>query len=395
LHAAHESRDGQGRFLAVVHRDVSPQNVMIGAEGLARVLDFGIAQAAFRSQTTREGRLRAKLAYAAPEHVLDQAVDRRADVYSAAVVAWELLTLERLFTAGNEGALLARVLEQTPRLASELRPGVSPAVDALLASALSKNPAERPSTAEDFAVAFERVAAPATHREVARWLASLGHEALARLAKRKAELEAGGALSDLPTATPTSTSFARSIDTRTSDVAVPSVDTSASAALLHTRLVRPAWSRARVTAAVCVVFGMLIVAPALLGRKLSLGSRASAALSPIGMVDSAGPGPASAGVGPGQAKGLGGDGVSLPALAESASTGTVPTAGSHAAATEPGPVSVPSKRILPSSAPRPAAKARTITYNEDCSQLTEVDSQGIRRVKRQCLREPVGSSVAP
>src|SRR5580700_4264594 len=138
LHAAHEAKDGQGRALSLVHRDVSPQNVMVGSDGLARVLDFGIAQAAFRSQTTREGQLRAKLAYAAPEHILDHAVDRRADVYSCAIVCWELLTLERLFSASNESALLARVLEPEPQPVANLRPQIPPELDRVLLEALSQ-----------------------------------------------------------------------------------------------------------------------------------------------------------------------------------------------------------------------------------------------------------------
>jgi serine/threonine protein kinase len=82
LHAAHEARDEQGQPLRIVHRDVSPQNVLVGTDGVPRVLDFGVAKAAGRVQTTREGQLKGKLAYMAPEQVRGE-VTRVTDVYSA------------------------------------------------------------------------------------------------------------------------------------------------------------------------------------------------------------------------------------------------------------------------------------------------------------------------
>src|ERR1700691_5330559 len=91
LHAAHEARDEHGIPLGIVHRDVSPQNVLVGVDGNARVLDFGVAQAAGRLQTTREGQLKGKIAYMAPEQI-GGVVDRTTDVYAASVVFWEALT---------------------------------------------------------------------------------------------------------------------------------------------------------------------------------------------------------------------------------------------------------------------------------------------------------------
>lgn len=92
LHAAHDATDERGEPLGIVHRDVSPQNVLVGADGLARLLDFGIAKGKGRLQTTRAGQLKGKVSYMAPEQILGEEPDRRSDVYAAAVVLWETLT---------------------------------------------------------------------------------------------------------------------------------------------------------------------------------------------------------------------------------------------------------------------------------------------------------------
>src|ERR1700722_14969633 len=104
LTAAPEAKSsGEGEPLGIVHRDVSPQNVLVGVDGVARVLDFGIAKAAGRTQTTREGNVKGKFAYMAPEQMNGEAVGRATDVYAAAVCLWETLTGERLFDADTEG----------------------------------------------------------------------------------------------------------------------------------------------------------------------------------------------------------------------------------------------------------------------------------------------------
>ncbi len=110
LHAAHEARGETGEPLGLVHRDVSPQNILVGTDGLARVLDFGIAKAAGRLQSTRDGELKGKLSYMPPEQLRREPLGRRGDVYSAAVVLWETLTGERLFGGDDEGGIVTRVL---------------------------------------------------------------------------------------------------------------------------------------------------------------------------------------------------------------------------------------------------------------------------------------------
>jgi serine/threonine protein kinase len=112
LQVAHEATDERGHPLAIVHRDVSPESVLVGTDGVARVLDFGVAKAATRLQTTREGRLKGKRACMAPEQVSGK-VSQRTDVYSAGVVLWETLACRRLFRGETEAQLLRKVLEAT------------------------------------------------------------------------------------------------------------------------------------------------------------------------------------------------------------------------------------------------------------------------------------------
>src|SRR5439155_7191368 len=103
LHAAHEAVDDLGAPLGVVHRDVSPQNIIVSTDGVARVLDFGIAKAVGRVQTTRDGRIKGKLAYMPPEQLCGEEIDRGVDIYAAGIVLWELLTGRRLFR-GDDNA---------------------------------------------------------------------------------------------------------------------------------------------------------------------------------------------------------------------------------------------------------------------------------------------------
>ena len=99
LHAAHEAKDEQGEPLQVIHRDVSPQNVLIGLDGHVKLIDFGVAKARGRMQQTEAGSLKGKLRYMAPEQAWGRAIDRRIDVYALGVVLWETLTARRLFSA--------------------------------------------------------------------------------------------------------------------------------------------------------------------------------------------------------------------------------------------------------------------------------------------------------
>ncbi len=92
LHAAHELRGADGRPLGLVHRDVSPQNILVGVDGVSRITDFGVARAEARISSTRGSQVKGKVPYMSPEQLRAEPIDRRSDVYAAGVVLWELLT---------------------------------------------------------------------------------------------------------------------------------------------------------------------------------------------------------------------------------------------------------------------------------------------------------------
>jgi serine/threonine protein kinase len=187
LHAAHEAKDENGEPLEIVHRDVSPQNILVGVDGLARVADFGVAKAASRIHSTRDGRVKGKLAYMSPEQLRRAPVDRRADVYAAAVVLWEAVTGRRLFRADDAAAVVAAVLEGHVPSASTLTPSLPRALDDLIAKGLARAPEARFATALEFAEALEAVMGPpSSPRDVAAWVATL---ASVRLEARSKLLE--------------------------------------------------------------------------------------------------------------------------------------------------------------------------------------------------------------
>jgi eukaryotic-like serine/threonine-protein kinase len=199
LHAAHEATTERGEPLAIVHRDVSPQNVLVGFDGVARVHDFGIAKAVGRLQTTRQGQLKGKLRYMAPEQLRGQEATRQTDVYSAAVVLWEVLTGERLFDADNDAALFGKVLEGIVAPPSSYAPGLPPALDSVLACGLDREPRRRFATARELALALGDALRPAPASEIGEYLESvLGAEA-ARRARRASEPAHGCLGDDEPT----------------------------------------------------------------------------------------------------------------------------------------------------------------------------------------------------
>jgi len=205
LHAAHEAKDERGQPLGIVHRDVSPQNVLVGADGVARVLDFGIAKAKGRLYTTQDGRVKGKLAYMAPEQLKSDPVDRKTDIFAASIVAWELLAGRRLFDGENEGAVVTKVLLDPIPLPSASLAGLegestkaerSPnwdALDAIIMRGLERDPAKRFDTARDMATQLEEAVQPATVAQVSTWVESVAADVLMARTARVQEIESSSA----------------------------------------------------------------------------------------------------------------------------------------------------------------------------------------------------------
>jgi serine/threonine-protein kinase len=189
LHSAHELRDEQGNALQLVHRDVAPDNVLVGADGHARVLDFGVARALGRAARSESGKVTGKVAYMAPEQMVAADVERAADIFSAGVVLWEALTGERLFAAPTLGETMHRVQNHDPQPPSALRPDVAAAIDEVALRALRRAPAERWPTAAAMASALEAAAPFASDEAVGAWVESHGTEKLASLRAQVSEVE--------------------------------------------------------------------------------------------------------------------------------------------------------------------------------------------------------------
>lgn len=158
LHAAHTAKDAKGAPLHIVHRDVSPQNVVVGVDGLGRIADFGIALAASRMSASNPGVLKGKPGYMAPEQARGAACDARTDVFAMGVVLWEALVNDRLFWAETDVAVLLQVLRSTVERPDARSPAVPEALADVAMKALARKPSARFATARDFAVALERAA---------------------------------------------------------------------------------------------------------------------------------------------------------------------------------------------------------------------------------------------
>jgi CRP-like cAMP-binding protein len=155
LHHAHQQTDAAGHALHVVHRDVSPHNVLLSREGDVKVADFGIAQARNRSTRTEPGTVMGKFAYMAPEQAKGEQIDARADVFAVGVLLHEALCGQRLYAANTPAETLVKLLHTTPPLPSRIRPELPGALDDLVRRALEHNPERRWTSAADMADALQ------------------------------------------------------------------------------------------------------------------------------------------------------------------------------------------------------------------------------------------------
>jgi hypothetical protein len=189
LHAAHEARDERGDPLRIVHRDVSPHNILVGTDGDAHLIDFGIAKARGRMQVTRQGQIKGKLSYMPAEQLMGQGLDHRADIFAASIVLWESLTGQRLFQGVDDGDVYAKVLLGKVDPPSLHAKGLSPALDAIVLRGLARDRAHRYATAREMALAIEAAIPLAPPSHVGRWVEGLVGDSLAERTEQIAGIE--------------------------------------------------------------------------------------------------------------------------------------------------------------------------------------------------------------
>ncbi|MBI4702202.1 MAG: serine/threonine protein kinase [Deltaproteobacteria bacterium] len=189
LHAAHEAQNERGEPLGLVHRDATPDNVMVGADGFARLLDFGVAKAMGRLQTTARGELKGKFQYMAPEQIRGGDIDRRTDIFAASVVLWQLLTQKRLFAGSDPAEIMHAALHDPIEPPGRAADGIPSAIDDIVLRGLERDPAMRWPTAEQMVLAIEGLDIVATHGEVGEWVRQMGAEQLADRSSKLAVVE--------------------------------------------------------------------------------------------------------------------------------------------------------------------------------------------------------------
>jgi serine/threonine-protein kinase len=157
LHAAHELKDDEGSYIGLVHRDVSPQNILVGHDGLTKMVDFGLAKAtALGDGATRAGQLKGKISYMAPEQIRGDPLDRRADVFALGVVLYAVTTGKHPFRRESEGATLFAISAPEPAPAPSRFMTYPPELEAVLMKSIAKDPDKRYSSALEFARALEQ-----------------------------------------------------------------------------------------------------------------------------------------------------------------------------------------------------------------------------------------------
>ncbi len=376
LHAAHEAVSERGERLNIVHRDVSPQNIIVGVDGVARVLDFGIAKATVRLASTQDGHIKGKIPYMAPEQVRSKLVDRRTDIYAASAVLWEVLVGRRLLEPDNEAALIAKILSAPIDPPSKHVPDIPLGLDDVVMRGLERDPTLRFQTAQEMAIALEKAVAAASAREVGRWVETFAAEELKKRAEQVAEIEssrfpveqlrlqAATSAESQPTQVITRTTGARDAEMNASDRAV---------------LPRP---RSRILIGLLAAGVLLLVATLLIQRwvdrpKADAASRATASSATAAT-----------------------DLSSTPAASASGATSTSPAAPEPPAvsnASEPaahatvgrGSAARPRPAVVSSTTTAPGAPSKTTDSKSagenTCKPPYYLDSDGIRHVKPECL----------
>ncbi len=185
LDDAHNATTRTGQPLQVVHRDVSPQNILVGADGRVRVTDFGIARAVSRSTQTQVGQLKGKVAYLSPEQAYGKNLDRRTDVFALGIVTWEALTGRSLFNTGDAIETVERVRTMRIPAPHELRMDVPKELSKIVMWALERDPNARCPSAARYARALrEAVPVRPSARKISEFVRDHGGEALKKMETR-------------------------------------------------------------------------------------------------------------------------------------------------------------------------------------------------------------------
>jgi len=379
LHAAHEAQSERGEPLGIVHRDVSPQNVLVGTDGLARVLDFGVAKAAGRLQTTRDGQLKGKLSYMAPEQLRSEVVTRRADTYAAAVVLWEVLTGDRLFASESEGGVVTQVLlgkvEAPSRVVGKRTPAADDEtlhaleqLDAVVLRGLARDPTTRFETARDMAAALEEAVPPASAAQVSEWVERVAGPVLAERAARIAAIERGDpgvvpvdvAAPGAETAAEAQSAGGDGLPTQVSSISVATNATRSDAARGSRRSMI-----ALAAGAALAVLGVTLMV------RSSRGPSADSPAAPPSSVSTA----ATSTSDPSAAASPAGSSPEAPQTSAAASTPASP----------PPPSSGPAARPPPATTPTHTAPARRPAPRVNCNPPFTWDSLGKKHYKAECL----------
>ena len=374
LDAAHSATSPNGDPLHLIHRDFSPQNLMVAADGLPRVVDFGIAKAAFRLLETETVSLRGKLAYMAPEQLNRSAVDHRADIWAAGVVLWEMLTGARLFKSDAAEATLGAVLTEAIPPVRDRRPDLPDSVDGVVARALTRDVEQRWPSAGAMADALEAAAPPATARELGAWTEGVARESLDALRASLRLVEA------------TQLSATEGVSVRSLSAPAFSADDTCTEGVTGGTTLEPRtkrrWLASLVVPTAAVVVAVSIASAFLLRGRFGAGSGAT--IEPVGLVPSSSLAPSSA---------------SEPPPASAVAIDPAPAAGvpSTAVAAHPTPTNLvrrPTTRPAPSTHPPKAPliappvepAAAVVTPPPLCAVPYMVDARGIRKLKPECMR---------
>jgi len=382
LHAAHVATDDDGQTLGIVHRDFSPQNIIIGRDGQAKVLDFGIARAKADAPITAVGQVAGKYGYLAPEQINTKEVDQRTDIFAAGSVCWEILTGERLFRAPNlsDASVMSMVLTKRVPPPSRFNASVPPAVDEVVLRALNREPAARYATARDMALALEMALPTASQSSIGACLMELSADRLAQLTRMLARTRRTASL------------VRRELATRTAVATNPGEqEKTVVSAPVHDSLIPPRPQRAPIVRWLATLALLLLV----MGTWMWPRSRGHDRARLSERIERSHPSsrPVQTPPTPTPPTPLSGQSSSMPTTAGLASNQAPSTAmplatkpdASHAAPmtrTRSSRTSIPTRN--PSTSRSSLASSATV-IRPNCDPPTYLDAQGIRRFKEGCL----------